>query len=94
MKKKITIDLSVNIEKPKCFERFSRFSKIIRIFCWMLQFINKLGKKHFYETNTLTIEEKPKGKTWIVLFTCAVYGAMHLEPLTSLCVESFILTLR
>ncbi|GIX70061.1 endonuclease [Caerostris darwini] len=37
---------------------------------------------------------KPRGKAWIVLFTCAVYRAIHLEPLTSLSTESFMQTLR
>ncbi|GIY97363.1 reverse transcriptase [Caerostris extrusa] len=37
---------------------------------------------------------KPRGKAWIVLFTCAVYMAIHLEPLTSLSTESFMQALR
>ncbi|GIY06674.1 reverse transcriptase [Caerostris extrusa] len=37
---------------------------------------------------------KPRGKAWIVLFTCAVYRAIHLEPLTSLSTESFMQALR
>ncbi|GIY95299.1 integrase catalytic domain-containing protein [Caerostris extrusa] len=37
---------------------------------------------------------KPRGKARIVLFTCAVYRAIHLEPLTSLSTESFMQTLR
>ncbi|GIY41731.1 reverse transcriptase [Caerostris extrusa] len=38
MKKKIIVDLSVKIEKPEWFERFSSFSKIVRVFCWMIRF--------------------------------------------------------
>ncbi|GFX49905.1 putative RNA-directed DNA polymerase from transposon X-element [Trichonephila clavipes] len=33
-------------------------------------------------------------KEWIVLFTCAVFGAVHLEIVTSLSTESFSLSLR
>ncbi|GBM86654.1 hypothetical protein AVEN_71851-1 [Araneus ventricosus] len=33
-------------------------------------------------------------KSWIVLFTCAVFRAVHLELLTSLSTENFILALR
>ncbi|GIY52639.1 endonuclease [Caerostris darwini] len=206
MKKKIIVDLSVKIEKPEWFERLSSFSKIVRVFCWMMRFVNKLRKKPSYGTKTLTVEEKakaeiilwsieqkkhfhekensvhglqvvrgddevlrvktriierdddlsflypillpskhylteclireyhlkftakalttppiqlpldrvresaifeitgidlcgplllkPRGKAWIVLFTCAVYRAIHLEPLTSLSTESFMQILR
>ncbi|GIY74460.1 endonuclease [Caerostris darwini] len=158
MKKKIFVDLSVKIEKPEWFERLSSFSKIVRVFCWMMRFVNKLRKKPSYGTKTLTVEEKakaeiilwsieqkkhfhekensvhglftakalttppiqlpldrvresaifeitgidlcgplllkPRGKAWIVLFTCAVYRAIHLEPLTSLSTEYFMQTLR
>ncbi|GIY14937.1 reverse transcriptase [Caerostris darwini] len=206
MKKKIIVDLSVKIEKPEWFERFSSFSKIVRVFCWMMRFVNKLRKKPSYGTKTLIVEEKakaeiilwsieqkkhfyekensvhglqvvrgdddvlrvktriierdydlsflypillpskhylteclireyhlkftakalttppiqlplvrvresaifeitgidlcgplllkPRGKAWIVLFTCAVYRAVHLEPLTSLSTESFMQALR
>ncbi|GIX77076.1 reverse transcriptase [Caerostris extrusa] len=44
MKKKIIVDLSVKIERPERFERFSSFSKIVRVFCWMIQ-----QEKHFHE---------------------------------------------
>ncbi|GBN53650.1 hypothetical protein AVEN_112053-1 [Araneus ventricosus] len=37
---------------------------------------------------------KPKAKAWIVLFTCAVYHAIHLEVVTSLSTEAFIQWLR
>ncbi|GBN86273.1 hypothetical protein AVEN_64257-1 [Araneus ventricosus] len=37
---------------------------------------------------------KPKAKAWIVLFTCAVYRAIHLEVVTSLSTEAFIQSLR
>ncbi|GBN40589.1 hypothetical protein AVEN_100944-1 [Araneus ventricosus] len=33
---------------------------------------------------------KPKAKAWVVLFTCAVYRAIHLEVVTSLSTEAFI----
>ncbi|XP_035233801.1 uncharacterized protein LOC118205619 [Stegodyphus dumicola] len=33
-------------------------------------------------------------KTWIVLFTCAVYRAIHLELLTSLSTDNFLLAFR
>ncbi|CAG7719526.1 unnamed protein product [Allacma fusca] len=33
-------------------------------------------------------------KAWIVLFTCAVYRALHLEMVTSLSTEAFLLSLR
>ncbi|GIY26258.1 reverse transcriptase [Caerostris darwini] len=58
MKKKIIVDLSVKIEKPEWFERLSSFSKIVRVFCWMMRFVNKLRKKPSYGTKTLTVEEK------------------------------------
>lgn len=56
MKKKIIAELSVKVEKPEWFERFSSFSKIVRVFCWMMRFVNKLRKKP-YNTNALTVEE-------------------------------------
>ncbi|GIY01676.1 reverse transcriptase [Caerostris darwini] len=62
MKKKITVDLSVKIEKSEWFERLSSFSKIVRVFCWMMRFVNKLRKKPFYGTKTLTVEEKAKAE--------------------------------
>ncbi|GIY71353.1 reverse transcriptase [Caerostris darwini] len=62
MKKKIIVDLSVKIEKPEWFERLSSFSKIVRVFCWMMRFVNKLRKKPSYGTKTLTVEEKAKAE--------------------------------
>ncbi|GIX98339.1 integrase catalytic domain-containing protein [Caerostris extrusa] len=62
MKKKIIVDLRVKIERPEWFERFSSFSKIVRVFCWMIHFENKLRKRLFYGTNTLTDEEKTKAE--------------------------------
>ncbi|GIX83852.1 reverse transcriptase [Caerostris darwini] len=62
MKKKIIVDLSVKIEQPEWFERFSSFSKIVRVFCWMMRFVNKLRKKPSYGTKTLTVEEKAKAE--------------------------------
>jgi hypothetical protein len=35
-----------------------------------------------------------KDKTWFVVFTCAVYRAVHFEILTSLSTEGFLLGLR
>ncbi|GIY79286.1 reverse transcriptase [Caerostris darwini] len=58
MKKKIIVDLSVKIERPEWFERFSSFSKIVRVFCWMIRFVNKLRKRFSYSTNNLSVEEK------------------------------------
>ncbi|GBM58380.1 hypothetical protein AVEN_181223-1 [Araneus ventricosus] len=37
---------------------------------------------------------KDEGKVWIVLFTCAVYRAIHLELVNSLSSDTFLLTLR
>lgn len=37
---------------------------------------------------------KNGSKTWIVLFTCAVYRAVHLELLTSLSTDNFLLAFR
>lgn len=37
---------------------------------------------------------KGGGKTWILLFTCAVYRAVHLELITSLSTPEFMLGLR
>ncbi|XP_055947026.1 uncharacterized protein LOC129980670 [Argiope bruennichi] len=37
---------------------------------------------------------KNKSKCWAVLFTCAVYRAVHIELVTSLSTDSFILALR
>jgi hypothetical protein len=37
---------------------------------------------------------KSKQKAWFVLFTCAVYRAIHLELVTSLSTESFLQSLR
>ncbi|XP_055931871.1 uncharacterized protein LOC129962158 [Argiope bruennichi] len=37
---------------------------------------------------------KLKGKTWIVLFTCAVYRAVHFELVRSLTTDTFIQALR
>ncbi|GIX86362.1 reverse transcriptase [Caerostris darwini] len=37
---------------------------------------------------------KPRGKAWIVLFTCAVCRAILLEPLTTLYTESYMPALR
>lgn len=37
---------------------------------------------------------KDKTKTWIVLFTCAVYRAIHLELVNTLSTESFLAALR
>ncbi|GFT43848.1 integrase catalytic domain-containing protein [Trichonephila clavipes] len=34
------------------------------------------------------------GKVWIVLYTCAIYRAIHLELVSSLSTECFILSLR
>ncbi|GIY63764.1 endonuclease [Caerostris extrusa] len=62
MKKKIIVDLSVKIEKPEWFERFSSFSKIVRVICWMIRFVNKLRKKPLMVLKTLTVEEKTKSE--------------------------------
>ncbi|GFS67143.1 integrase catalytic domain-containing protein [Trichonephila clavipes] len=37
---------------------------------------------------------KENKKCWIVLFTCAIYRAVHLELITSLSTDSFILAFR
>ncbi|GFW99409.1 integrase catalytic domain-containing protein [Trichonephila clavipes] len=37
---------------------------------------------------------RDRTKSWIVLFTCAVFRAVHMELVTSLSTESFILALR
>ncbi|GBL61374.1 hypothetical protein AVEN_99953-1 [Araneus ventricosus] len=37
---------------------------------------------------------KNEGKVWIVLFTCAVYRAIHLELVNSLSSDAFLLALR
>ncbi|GBL82420.1 hypothetical protein AVEN_252561-1 [Araneus ventricosus] len=37
---------------------------------------------------------KDEGKVWIVLFTCAVYRAIHLELVNSLSSDAFLLALR
>jgi len=37
---------------------------------------------------------KDKKKAWIILFTCAVYRGIHLELITSLSTQSFLLGLR
>ncbi|GBM79751.1 hypothetical protein AVEN_164489-1 [Araneus ventricosus] len=37
---------------------------------------------------------KNEGKVWIVLFTCAVYHAIHLELVNSLSSDAFLLALR
>lgn len=34
------------------------FSKIVKIFCWILQFVSKLRKRSAYSTDTLTVEDK------------------------------------
>ncbi|GFX10150.1 integrase_H2C2 domain-containing protein [Trichonephila clavipes] len=34
------------------------------------------------------------GKVWIVLYTCAIYRAIHLEIVSSLSTECFMLSLR
>ncbi|GIY15739.1 reverse transcriptase [Caerostris darwini] len=62
MTKKIIVDLRVKIEKPEWFEHFSSFSETVRVFCWMIRFVNKLRKKPSYGTNTLTVEEKTKAE--------------------------------
>ena len=36
---------------------------------------------------------KDKSKSWLVLFTCAVYRAVHLELVTSLSTDAFLLAL-
>ncbi|GIY93128.1 reverse transcriptase [Caerostris extrusa] len=145
MKKKIIVDLSVKIEKPEWFERFSSFSKIVRVFCWMIRvqiLAAKLRLQYWIFSSKRNIRScvsrcvvckrftakalttppiqlpldrvresaifkitgidlcgplllKPRGKAWIVLFyICAVYRAIHLEPLTSLSTESFMQALR
>ncbi|XP_071033107.1 uncharacterized protein, partial [Parasteatoda tepidariorum] len=37
---------------------------------------------------------KKGSKTWVVLFTCAIYHAVHLELVTSLSTDSFLLAFR
>lgn len=37
---------------------------------------------------------KDKGKAWVVIFTCAVYRATHLELIQSLSTEAFVQALR
>ncbi|GBN41397.1 hypothetical protein AVEN_151437-1 [Araneus ventricosus] len=37
---------------------------------------------------------KNEGKVWIILFTCAVYRAIHLELVNSLSSDAFLLALR
>lgn len=37
---------------------------------------------------------KNREKVWIVLFTCAIYRAVHLELVSSLSTEAFLLSLR
>lgn len=37
---------------------------------------------------------KDKSKTWVVLFTCAIYRAVHLELVDSLSTDAFILALQ
>lgn len=43
-------------------------------------------------TGPLTLKGKQKG--WIVLYTCAVYRAVHLELVTSLSTEAFMMSFR
>lgn len=37
---------------------------------------------------------KGNKKCWIILFTCAIYRAVHLELVTSACTEAFLMALR
>ncbi|XP_048478552.1 uncharacterized protein LOC125488881 [Plutella xylostella] len=37
---------------------------------------------------------KTGGKTWIMLFTCAIYRAIHIEVVTSMTTDSFLMALR
>lgn len=37
---------------------------------------------------------RDKSKAWVVLFTCAIYRAVHLELVTSVSVDSFVQALR
>ncbi|GFX48795.1 integrase catalytic domain-containing protein [Trichonephila clavipes] len=41
-----------------------------------------------------TTFSRDRTKSWIVLFTCAVFRAVHMKLVTSLSAESFILALR
>lgn len=56
------VDLSVKIDEPQWFERFSSFSKIVKVFCWILRFANKLQKKPSYTSDTSSVEEKTKAE--------------------------------
>ncbi|GBN40590.1 hypothetical protein AVEN_100945-1 [Araneus ventricosus] len=45
LKKEKILDLTVKIEVREWFEKFSNISKIIRVLCWVLRFVDNKGEK-------------------------------------------------
>lgn len=44
--KSATLVTSVNVNKPKWYERFSKFSKVVRILAWIYKFIKNSVRKN------------------------------------------------
>ncbi|GFX05535.1 integrase catalytic domain-containing protein [Trichonephila clavipes] len=61
---------------------------------------DRVRKHRFFEITGVDLcgptflRDRVETKSWIVLFTCAVFRAVHMELVTSLSTESFILALR
>ncbi|GFY78674.1 integrase catalytic domain-containing protein [Trichonephila inaurata madagascariensis] len=78
---------SVNLSEdtaPWYASGFSDYDKIINVVAWTLCFINSSGPLFLRNSS----------KVWIVLFTCDVYPAVHLELVASLSTDSFLMAFR
>lgn len=59
-KKSATLVTSVNVNKHKWYERFSKISKVVRILAWIKRFIKNLGKKELNKDKLLSASEVQK----------------------------------
>ncbi|GFY59391.1 integrase catalytic domain-containing protein [Trichonephila inaurata madagascariensis] len=101
--------VAVEGEIPWYAIKFSNFQSIIRFVSWMLRIVKNVAipvSLPSDRVNDAVVFEvvgvdlagplylKGGHKSWIVLFTCATYRAIHLELTSSLTSEAFLLSLR
>ncbi|GBN73774.1 hypothetical protein AVEN_244543-1 [Araneus ventricosus] len=48
----------------------------------------------FFKSLVLTLQGPCFWKIWVLLFTCAVYKAVHLEHMSGVSTEAFLMALR
>ncbi|GBM93510.1 hypothetical protein AVEN_22138-1 [Araneus ventricosus] len=98
--KKKTVVSSLNKKNDEFYNNISSYKKIIRIAEIPEGTLpeDRVKNTSIFEVIGVDVAGpliiKESKKVWILIITCAVYGAVHLELLMSLSTDNFILALR